>query len=305
MPHEAVTVRRQSRDSSLPRGICARAAAIPVGLALLALLALLAIAQPSSAQTKTVVEQCVADHVAGQEVRLQNHLLEARSHFRACAQARCPAVIAKACTDFLRELEPRIPSVVPVVRDEKGNDVIDGALLLDGAAVPLGAWGKAREVEPGAHELTFDRGGQVVARKTVMISEGEKNRRLELTVTTAMQEPPAAPSDPLRTVGWIGIGLGTTAIAGSIVLWSVASTEHAELKETCAPTCDEGAVAGPKTKALAGDVLLGSGLALLAAGSLAVLLPREPAGAPPNASALPYFVINGRGAAIGLVVKAF
>jgi hypothetical protein len=194
---------------------------------------------------------------------------------------------------------------VPVVRDARGNDVIDGSLLLDGAAVPLAAWGKAREVEPGAHELTFNRGEQVIVRKTVMISEGEKNRRLELTVTTATTEPPEAPADPLRTVGWIGVGLGTAAIAGSIVLWSVASTEHAQLKETCAPRCDEGDVAGPKTKALAGDVLIGGGLALLTVGSLAVLWPRAPAGAQPAASAAPYFIVNGRGVTLGLVVKAF
>ena len=76
--------------------------------------------------------------------------------------------------------------------------------------------------------------------------------------------------------------------------------------EACAPTCQEDALAGAKTKALVGDVLLGSGLALAAAGSLAVLWPRSQAsGQAKQAKAAPYVVLNGKGAALGVVVKAF
>lgn len=295
MPHEKVTAR--------PKGL--RRPKLAGEAALFGTLALTSIAPHAAAQpaNSSAVDQCVADHVAGQEVRLQNRLLEARSRFRSCAQASCPAVVSQACSDFLREIEPRIPSVVPVVRDPGGDDVIDGALRLDGEAVPLSAWGRAREVEPGSHELTFERGGKVIARKTVLMGEGEKNRRIQLTVTPAAEPTTEAPSDPLRTAGWIGIGLGAAAIVGTVILWSAASSEHAGLKETCAPTCQEDALAGAKTKALVGDVLLGSGLALAAAGSLAVLWPRSQAGG--QAKAAPYVVLNGNGAALGVVVKAF
>lgn len=306
MPNEALIGRRK--------------AALSAGLALLPLLPLLALEGAAAAQPagSGAVEQCVADHVAGQEVRLKNRLLEARFHFRACAQASCPTVVSKACSDFLRELEPRIPSVVPVVRDEQGDDVVSGRLLLDGAAVPTAAWGLAREVEPGSHELTFERGGQVIARKTVTVVEGEKNRALKLTVPapsaaagadSGSPSSSSPPSDPLRTVGFIGIGLGAAALAGAVVFWSIASSGHADLKSSCAPTCQQSALDGPQTKALVGDILLGSGLALAAAGSFAALWPREKAsarsGAQPKAVAAPYVLIDGQGASFGVVVRAF
>lgn len=297
MPEEEV-IGRSMRAGRRGGG---RAASIAAALALVA-----AAPSPSpllAAQSKaqTPVEQCVADHVAGQEAGLQSGLLEARSRFRACAQPRCPEVVAKACTDLLRELEPRIPSIVPVVRDERGDDVVDGALTLDGEAVPLAAWGRAREVDPGAHELTLERGGQVISRRSVVVSEGEKNRRIELKVAAA--EAADSPVDPLRVAGWIGVGLGAAAVAGAVGFWGAASAEHADLEMTCAPRCEDAAVSGAKTKALVGDVLLGGGLALAAAGSILILLPRPQAGA--QQAAIPYFQLNGRGASLGLVIKAF
>jgi hypothetical protein len=289
-----------------------RTVAPVAAFALAALTALVVFAPAAAAQTApaAAVDQCLADHVAGQEARLDTHLLVARARFRACAQASCPGPVAQACTDFLRELEPRISSLVLTARDTDGHDVVDGTLSLDGDVVPRAAWGRARDVEPGTHEIKLERGGQVIAHTTVVVTEGEKNRRAALTVTAspaaAAKPARATASDPLGTAGLVSAAVGLGAFLGSNILGISAISEYGHLKTSCAPTCTDAAVAGTRTKALVSDVLLGSAIALVVAGGFAVFFAHpSPPRAKPQAAAMPYVVLGDRGGLVGVVVKAF
>lgn len=227
----------------------------------------------AQAASEPSVETCLADHVAAQERKLDGRLLEARNRLRSCAQSTCPGPVAQECRQMLSEVEPRISSIVPIVRDVEGRDIVEGNLALDGEVIPAATWGRPREVDPGAHELMLTQDQRVVARMKIVVVEGEKSRRIEMRVETSQDARAGQGTSGLRIAGIVGAGLGLGALIGGGVVGGLARAEYGDLETSCAPQCSETAVSSVRQKALVTDVLLGTGIVLGVTGVLMIALP--------------------------------
>jgi len=112
-------------------------------------------------------------------------LREAKELFSQCSSATCGKVRAECKSSYTR-LNSEIPSVVPLVTDDEGEPVFNVRVSVDGELLTSRLDGRALPVDPGGHEFSFSTEDGVFAKKNVLITQGQRNRQL----TVSMQSPP-------------------------------------------------------------------------------------------------------------------
>jgi len=181
---------------------------------------------------------------------------------------------ARARADELDvSLEGRVPTITIAVKGAAASDAPAPAVAVDGVAVPAGAVGLPRSVDPGHHAVTVKQGA-AEGRAEVDVREGDKKSVevvLAVGATTAAVAPvaPAGPStdstgaapfasgsgseaaraEPETTrshapsvLTWAGIGVaGAGAIAG-VVTGALSLSKKSSLDAACA-----GKVCGPSS----------------------------------------------------------
>lgn len=258
---------RASPTNRMRRGLAA------VTTLAIALLPRLAAADPT-------VEQCVEQHESAQRLRHAGELLASRDLLERCAEPSCPSLIAADCTEWRNEVERLIPSLIFGAKSEEG-DLVDVSVTLDGRLLATELDGASVEVDPGPHELVFERPGSPPIVRRVVARKGVKDRVVSVyfAASPALRaEPEVAPAvremhrpvpvatfvvgaAALATLG-VGIGLGTHAM-----------TVKEARREACAPLCGSSEKAEVTKVALAADVLFGAS-ALTAGAALVIFLVR-------------------------------
>jgi hypothetical protein len=148
------------------------------------------------------------------------------------------AVFTKAVADARAELdalEPRIPTVVIELKGATSAKV-----TLDGAIIPAAAIGVSRPVDPGQHAVRAEADGFAPAEASFTVDE-RKSERVALTLVPAPRSAPAdhdgsaspAKSSPMRTIGFVGIGLGAAGLALGGITGAMALGKHSELAPIC------------------------------------------------------------------------
>src|ERR1700735_803801 len=66
---------------------------------------------------------CSEAYANAQNSRDAHKFMAARAQLRVCAGAQCPGFMAKDCAGWLKDVEPRIPSVVFVAKNAAGSDL--------------------------------------------------------------------------------------------------------------------------------------------------------------------------------------
>ncbi len=132
-------------------------------------------------------QQCIAASEQGQSERDEGHYRAARKAFFECARVACPRVVVESCTKWLRDLDDSAPSIVLGATDERGNDLTDVNVTLDGVPLASVLDGKPIEVDAGEHLVRFERAGSQVAQLKLVLRAGEKAR-----VVTAVLQPSGA-----------------------------------------------------------------------------------------------------------------
>src|SRR5688572_14727368 len=87
------------------------------------------LAVPASADTATT---CVRESEEGQLARDGGQFTEARALLASCARPECPTIVRRDCADFLAELERRMPTIVLAAKSERGQDLEDVRVTMDG-----------------------------------------------------------------------------------------------------------------------------------------------------------------------------
>lgn len=252
-----------------------------------------ATAAPADEPEETPKLECLHRHEDSQLERRQGKLLAARTALLACSRADCPAAVRADCVDWLEEVNHSIPSVVITARD-RGIDVAEVKVFLDGELVAARLTGGALEADPGQHRFRFESAGGPVVERGVLMSEGVRNRPVDVefappppspssppspspSPTLAAENPPSwsLASHPIRRsdalfAGVAIAGLGTAALLGGLALH-----ERAALEQSCAPFCNDADLDPVRTKLLIADVALATSLAALAIGAVRYL--RRPA----------------------------
>lgn len=155
---------------------------------------------------------CFVAALSGQKLRRAGDLVGAGDEFRTCAQESCPAEVVERCDVWLEEVVAATPSVVLVARDAEGREITRGEITIDGRRVDGAFSGKATALNPGPHTFRLFVAGAVPLTSTVLVREGEKSRRVELSLPSGRRpaSPPPAPPQAASAspLAWVLIGVG-------------------------------------------------------------------------------------------------
>ncbi|MBK6517558.1 MAG: hypothetical protein IPM79_09930 [Polyangiaceae bacterium] len=237
-------------------------------------------------------KQCVASYEKAQELRASGALGAAREQLLVCADPSCPKASQVDCTTWLAEVDGAMPSLLLVVTDASGQDLTDVEVTLDGKPFVSRIDGKAVPVDPGPHELTFTAPDSEPLKKSVVVREGEKSRRVEVSLgkMASSQEPKPEETSgggAIHPATWVLGGVGVAGIGLFGVMAGLGVAEKADAKDTCAPRCTDETVESIETKFLVGDVaLLIGGVSLVAAVIVGVVSATSGGGEPASAARL-------------------
>lgn len=205
----------------------------------------------------------------------------------------------------LSDLEPRLPRLA--ITTAPG---IPAAAVVrrDGVLLNKGSFGVPLPVDPGDHEIVVTAEGYLPRSYAVRLAEREtKNidveagepKRVEAvakapepvpaktpTNTKLVLEPAPPRTDPLRTLGFVSLGVGAASgVATGLLVWQYLAA-HAVVSEQCngANQCsDEGLRAAGAADALQTATVIAASVTLASLGVGAALLWTHPGDAPSKA----------------------
>jgi hypothetical protein len=231
---------------------------------------------------------CVQAYVDAQAARKAGELLHARGELELCADPSCPGMVQRDCSTWLEEVNRALPTVVLVVRDEKGRDRADVTAMADGVAVALD--GHPVALDPGPHTVLVRTKGARTKEQRFVLAEGEHDRSVVVVLPSGAPEQPAespraATSRGVPTASWV---LGGAAVV-SLGVFGYFAARGASDRATfgCERGCESADYNQVNREFWAGDAALGIGLALVGAAAVVWLVSGESSGGPTSASTVP------------------
>jgi hypothetical protein len=216
---------------------------------------LLATATASADVTKA---QCIQANTQAQSLRRAGKFAQARDELRTCADPTCPALVQGDCTTRLDELNKVQPTIVFIAKDASGADVGSVTVTVDGQPLTDKLNGTAVAIDPGQHVFTFTATGRPPVTRTLILAEGDKDRREVISLeggatppspqpTTSTTAIPSAaptasvgeiPSQPKsggssRTIGFVVGGAGVAAIAAGTYFGVTALSQKSDADGAC------------------------------------------------------------------------
>jgi hypothetical protein len=239
------------------------------------------------------VERCLESYDDFQQRRDDGDLVGARRALVACATSACPLTLQRECTESLKDLGPRIPTIILVARNPRKEDLADVSVTMDGKLLKGSLDGREVEVNPGPHKLRFESAGRIPIDQDVVVREREKGRVVEVQLAPVHDaknptEPtPAprrtrerAPSIPLLT--WV-FGAAGVAAFGTASAFGIAGLSARADADRCKPTCTQQDVDRVNQRFLGADISLGIGVLATAAAAW-VYFTQTSTGEPPVSS---------------------
>ena len=236
---------------------------------------------------------CISASDEGQQLRDDGRYTRAREAFERCARESCPVLLRVDCVHWLLDLDQSSASVVINAKDDKGNDLVDVTVTVDGQPFASKLDGKPLAVDPGAHMFHYEAAGFAPMEEHAVIHAAEKNRVLNVRfpVALASSRPPpieaapvpgpdearvaipppapdtvpahAAPTDP-RLPGWVFAGVSVVAFASEAYFGltglSQRSTDLGPAGCATEKDCPSSEKSSIQTKFAVADVSLGVGL---------------------------------------------
>ena len=222
------------------------------------LMLLVTISHSSAAQDR---EACLSAHGSAQELMKEGKLQAARKQLLLCASGQCPDLLTADCAGWLSEVERDLPSVVFAMRD-RGEELVDVRVSVDGEVVQSQLDGKPIALDPGEHTARFEPAdGEPLERKFVL-SAGEKNREVAVVIA-----PPGGHPD-LRLASYVVGGVGAVVFNVFAGFAISGQMQFDDLEESCRPSCDPESSDEVRTKFLAADISLGIGLGAMGVGAV-------------------------------------
>jgi hypothetical protein len=234
---------------------------------------------------------CVQAYVDAQAGRKTGERLRARGELELCAKPSCPGMVQRDCSTWLEEVNRALPTVVLVVRDEKGRDRLDVTALADGAPVALD--GHPVALDPGPHTVLVRTQGARTKEERFVLAEGEHDRSVVVVLpsSAAEQPPESARGETSRSVPAASWVLGGAAVV-SLGVFGYFAARGASDRSTFG--CDRGCGSADYNQVnrefWAGDAALGIGLALAGAAAIVWLVSGESSGGATRASTAPWRV---------------
>jgi hypothetical protein len=207
---------------------------------------------------------CINAYEQAQTLRKDGKLVSAKAQAAICAKPDCPALLTKDCSRWLTELEASTPTVVFDARTPAGAERTDVRVKIDGAVVAPHLDGKAVAIDPGTKKIVFEADDASPVETTIVIKEGEKNRKVSITIGTAAAATPVATSRPVPAGVWIFGGVTVAALTGSVIFAVSGLSQKGDLDD-CKPRCAAEDIDAMSRSFTFADVFLGAGLMAAAA----------------------------------------
>ncbi len=253
----------------------------------------LASPQPKSPSSE-VKKACVAQADQGQALRGQGKLSAAKEQFARCSRDECPGPLRQDCATWMNEVVQAMPSVVVGARDAAGKDLVDVRVTIDGKAAAERLDGQPILLDPGVHQVRYQRDDGTFIEERVVVRAGEKNRAL----TAKFPGPAGAGAAPVGTrpvkptkagpkagaasgppvLAWVLGGVGVAALGTALYFNLTASSDVDNLRKTCAPRCEQSQVDSVRTRYTVAGVAAGVGVVSL--GVAAYLFLSKPSAGP-------------------------
>jgi hypothetical protein len=216
-----------------------------------------------------VMQACVVASERGQQLRATRVLKEARAEFLACSRVECPAIVAKDCERWFREVEQSLPTVVFSAHDVERRDIASVRVFMDGAPLLEKLDGTAIAMNPGPHKFRFEAAGHPTLERSIVVNEGEKNRNVEVLLETPGLVPrePAVPAARVPVPALVFAGIGVVAAASTAYFGITGISDYDTLRDSCgvSRTCSPSQVDPARTHFFLADMSAGIGLVSLAA----------------------------------------
>jgi len=259
---------------------------------------------PASAAADVTKDQCVDADTQAQILRRAGKLTAARAQLATCGDPSCPAIVRDDCSRRTDELERAQPTIIFDAKDAAGRDLSAVQVSVDGAPLAPSLDGTALKVDPGQHAFTFTAAGLAPVTSSLVVKEGEKERRERVVFAAAPAAQPAAlpetPPSPsgagLGTGKILGLALGGAGVAGiavGSVFGLMTASAASQQKTDCASatSCNDYAKASSDHSTAQSDGTIATvaciaGGALLAGGAVLFLVARRPDEAPPTTGLL-------------------
>lgn len=168
--------------------------------------------EEAAAQTGTAASDCSLFREEGDRARAAGKLREARAHYQECA--RCGSL---SCGALATAVLDEIPTVLVIARDDAGQEILDAAVSIDGAAVASETDGKAIALDPGPH-LVEVRQRSLVAQTTVTLAPRAKAVPVEIVLRRPDLEGPTRDVEGHTVWPWAIVGLGVLTVGAGIGL---------------------------------------------------------------------------------------
>jgi hypothetical protein len=205
-------------------------------------------------------QECIAANEGAQALRQAGKLRDARSKLSVCMASSCPGPVREDCGQRLEDLQRAIPTVVFDVKDAAGRDLLGVQISIDGNA-PAMVGVTAVPLDPGPHAFRFETSGASPVDKTLVLREGERDRRLSVVIQvgaipsaspeqresqgTAVAAPApqgdqtstSGAGDTQRLAGWIVGGAGVAAMGVGIAVALVAKSSYDGAPDCSGTTC--------------------------------------------------------------------
>ncbi len=263
--------------------------------AFLALVAAAAAAAPSArADGPPGIGECLGAAESSLKLKTEHKLKAARAQLLICSSQACPGEVRQECMKRIAEVNEASATIVLAAKDGAGRELSSVKVSIDGVQVTDHLDGSALPVDPGSHEFKFEVAGQPPVTQTIILHEGEKDRRETVNMgggaplpptprgneetgpgPTAGAPPPEADGSTQRLLGIVAGGVGVAGLAVGSIFGLLASSAWSNAKKDCpnAPVCGSQKPIEERSSALtaatistvgfiAGGVLAGAGVVL-------------------------------------------
>jgi hypothetical protein len=163
---------------------------VPAFVAAALLVAATSAAPPAHAADPTISD-CLTAAEASLKLRADHKLRLTRTQLLVCASPACPGEIRQECMKRIDEVNAAAPTLVLAVKNTAGHELVAVKVTVDGQVMATHLDGSALAIDPGAHEFTFEASGLPPLTQTIILHEGEKDRR-EVVVLRGTSAPASA-----------------------------------------------------------------------------------------------------------------
>jgi hypothetical protein len=229
--------------------------------------------------------QCIGASDQGQQLRDDGKFKLAHEAFTRCSRGTCPSIVRQECAQWLVDLDAKSPTVVIAATDDKGNDLVDVKVTVDGAELAAKLDGLPIAVDGGDHVFRYEAPGLPPVEEPVAIRAGEKNRVLKVQFVTSAPPPtaptpaPEAPhSSPPPLGAWVFSSIALAAFASETYFGLAGLGQYNSDKgpSGCRGHCSSSEKSSIQTQFAIADASLAVGVVSACFAAYFFLRPREP-----------------------------